>query len=83
MAAGTPVVASAIGGLVDVVTPATGVLVPPGDAPALTRALDALLADPDRRRALGAAGPARAREFAASSVAQRVLGAYEAARPTG
>ena len=60
-----------------------GLLVPAGDAPALTAALDALLADPGRRRALGAAGPTRARAFAASSVAQQVLAAYDAARPTG
>lgn len=83
MAAGTPVVASDLGGLADVVTPTTGVLVPPGDADALAAGLDGLLADPVRRRALGAAGPARARAFAASSVARAVLDAYEAARPTG
>ncbi|GAA1893502.1 hypothetical protein GCM10009814_24030 [Lapillicoccus jejuensis] len=83
MAAGTPVVASDLGGLADVVTAGTGLLVAPGDPVALAAALDGLLADPDRRRALGAAGPARARDFAASRVARRVLAAYDAARPTG
>lgn len=80
MAAGTPVVAADLGGLADVVTPDAGILVPPGDARALAAGLDGLLADPGRRRALGAAGPARAAAFAASGVAQRVLEAYDAAR---
>ncbi len=39
----------------------TGVLVPPGDPPALARALAALIADPARRTALGAAGERRVR----------------------
>jgi glycosyltransferase involved in cell wall biosynthesis len=39
----------------------TGILVPPGDPPALARALDALIGDPARRIRLGAAGEARVR----------------------
>jgi phosphatidyl-myo-inositol alpha-mannosyltransferase len=50
---GTPVVASDIGGYREVVTPDTGVLVPPGDHQALAQALVALLEDEPRRRALG------------------------------
>jgi len=57
MACGVPVVASAVGGLTDtVVDRATGWLVPPRDPAALARALRALLADPARRAAMGAAG---------------------------
>jgi glycosyltransferase involved in cell wall biosynthesis len=42
-----PIIASRTGGLVEVVTPGSGVLVPPEDAPALAAALRALpLADP-------------------------------------
>lgn len=37
----------------------TGVLVPPNDAPALTRAIETLLADPHTRARLGQAGQAR------------------------
>ena len=37
----------------------TGVLVPPGDAPALARAIESLLADPAARARLGEAGQAR------------------------
>ena len=39
----------------------TGVLVPPGDPPALAAALEALIRDPARRIRLGAAGEARVR----------------------
>jgi glycosyltransferase involved in cell wall biosynthesis len=56
MAAGLPVVASAVGQVVDVVGDGrAGVLVAPGDVTALTAALTALRADPARRRRLGAA----------------------------
>ncbi len=40
---------------------ATGLLVPPGDPPALARAMVELIRDPARRRALGAAGERRVR----------------------
>ena len=40
----------------------TGRLVPPGDAAALARALEALMRDPAERRRLGAAGAERVRE---------------------
>jgi glycogen(starch) synthase len=53
MAAGTPVVAAATGGLRDVVADGvTGRLVPPGTPTALAEAIDALLADPAVRRRL-------------------------------
>jgi len=57
MACGVPVVATAVGGLTDtVVDGVTGVHVPPLRPHALHRAVRALLADPIRRRALGASG---------------------------
>lgn len=54
-AAGRPVVTTAVGGIPEIVTSRTGVLVPPGDAGALAAALDALAADPARRARMGAA----------------------------
>ncbi len=57
MAAGRPVIASATGGIGDWLEDrVTGMLVEPGDAHALARALNELLADPDRQQAMGLAG---------------------------
>lgn len=82
MAAGRPVVASRVGGLAEVVVDeVTGLLVPPGDAAALGRALARLGADPALRERLGAAG--RARVLACYTVAQMAegtLACYERAR---
>jgi glycosyltransferase involved in cell wall biosynthesis len=80
MAAGRPVVAAASGGIVDmVVDGVTGVLVPPGDASALARAIDSVLNDPHRGRAFGAAGRNRAREFTVSAVVERIERMYAGA----
>jgi len=55
MAAGLPVIATAVGGTPEVVTDGiTGLLIPPRDADALAAALERLLADPAWRRRLGA-----------------------------
>ena len=63
MACGVPVLASAVGGLVDtVVDGVTGVHVPPRRPDHIATALHALLDDPAARRAMGAAGVARARQ---------------------
>jgi glycosyltransferase involved in cell wall biosynthesis len=61
--AGLPVVTTAMGGPLEIVTDDCGVLVPPGDSGALTLALRGLLVDPAARARLGSAGPARAREL--------------------
>jgi glycosyltransferase involved in cell wall biosynthesis len=63
MAQGRPVVASAVGGLLDLVAHGeTGLLVPPGDVKGLRQALGWLLSDGELRRRMGEAGRARARE---------------------
>jgi glycosyltransferase involved in cell wall biosynthesis len=63
MAAGRPVVATAVGGIPEVVVHGeTGLLVPPGDPVALADALHELLAHPERARELGARGRERAHE---------------------
>lgn len=59
--AGVPIVGTRVGGIPEVVEPGVnGLLVEPGDAPALARAICDLLADPGLARRLGAAGRARA-----------------------
>jgi starch synthase len=60
MACGTAVVGSRTGGIPEVVDEGeTGLLVPPGDWEALAVALNAVLSDPDRARAMGQAGRKR------------------------
>jgi glycosyltransferase involved in cell wall biosynthesis len=52
-----------VGGILDVVLPGkTGVLVPPYDAAILARALELLLADPEKRRQYGENGRRRVEE---------------------
>lgn len=61
MAYGRPVVATAVGGLVDAVEDGvTGLLAPPRDPGALRAALERLLEDPELRRRLGEAGREKA-----------------------
>ena len=60
MAARLPIVATAVGGVPEIVDDC---LVPAGDANALGRALAALADDPARRRAMGEASGARAQQF--------------------
>jgi D-inositol-3-phosphate glycosyltransferase len=81
MAVGVPVVASAVGGMIDtVVDDVTGVHVPAEDPGAIAAALVDLLGDGGRRRRLGAAGAARVRRrYTWARVASGVLDAYRAA----
>jgi glycosyltransferase involved in cell wall biosynthesis len=78
MAYGRPVVATAVGGLRDlVVDGATGLLVPAGDVAALRAALEQLLADRQLRTRLGRAARERAREFSWERATRRTISAYE------
>ncbi|MER6629066.1 glycogen synthase [Streptomyces sp. NPDC000987] len=81
MACGTPVVASRVGGIPEVVEDGrTGVLVSPGDdfEADLARALDSVLGDPEAARRMGEAGRERAvDEFGWDTVARRTVGLYE------
>ena len=75
MAAGRPIAATSVGGVLDAVRDGeNGLLVPPGDSGALASAIEQLLSDPARRRRMGEVGMRRARaEFHASAV----IGALE------
>ena len=82
MAHGRPVVASAVGGLLDLVADGeTGVHVPPGDVPTLRDALVRLLADPALRARMGEAARERVRaRFSWDAVTDSTVAVYEEAR---
>jgi len=82
MACETPVVASAVGGILEVVEDGTtGLLVEPARPDALAAAIRGLLDDPGRRRAMGQAGRRRVEaHFSWASVATRTREVYEAAK---
>jgi glycosyltransferase involved in cell wall biosynthesis len=74
MLARLPVVATRVGGIPEVVTAETGLLVPPDDVDALSDALRALVDDPHRRATMGEAGRRRALD---RFTADRAARAYE------
>src|SRR6185312_12667273 len=65
LAGGLPVVTTAVGGPCEIVSEDCGLLTPPGDAPAVARALQRLMIDPELRTSMGKAGRKRARELCA------------------
>lgn len=79
MAMGLPVVASAVGGLPEVVEEGrSGYLVPPADPPALARSLRILLLDPALRCAMGGAGRERVRRhFSADAMTAAITAIYD------
>jgi D-inositol-3-phosphate glycosyltransferase len=77
MACGTPVIASRAGGLAYTVEEGhNGLLVPYGDVPALTAALDRALRDDLLRERMGVGARATAQEYSWADVATRVLALY-------
>ena len=78
MACETPVVASAVGGILEVVEDGdTGLLVEPGRPGALAAAIRLLLEDPERSRAMGRAGRRRVEaQFSWTRVAARTREVY-------
>jgi spore coat protein SA len=79
MAAGLPVVATAVGGIPEIVVDGvTGLLVPPDDSAALAAAIGRLLEDPRLASRLGAAGRTRAVErYSWDVVAAETLAHYQ------
>lgn len=75
---GCPSVSTAVGGIPEVVEAGvSGMLTPVDDVPALAGALGALLRDPDRRRALGAAARQRAQDhFSADAIVPQYEALY-------
>jgi glycosyltransferase involved in cell wall biosynthesis len=79
MAEGLPVVATTVGGLAEIIEDCqTGYLVPPSDVAALTERLRLLILDPERRRAMGAAGRERVREhFSVDRMVTQIAAIYD------
>ena len=78
MSFGKPVIASAAGGIPDIVRPGeNGLLVPPGDANALAAAIECLARDPELVRRLGeGAGRDVRANFSWSSILDRLESVY-------
>jgi alpha-maltose-1-phosphate synthase len=85
MACGAAVVASAVGGIPEVVADGqTGLLVPPGDEAALAAAVNALIRDPATAAEFGARGRARAvAEFSWQQIAAQTARLYAAVMADG
>jgi glycosyltransferase involved in cell wall biosynthesis len=91
MASGLPVVASEVGGIPFEITPAEGLLVPPGDAGKLATALDYLCRERDMRDRMGASGRRRvtghfdwdASAACAVDIYRRVVAGFQRAQTPG
>ncbi len=79
--AGLPVIASDVGGTHETLDAGkTGLLVPPRNADALAEAIQTLAQDPERRKAMGAAGPEWIqRSFTLENMVRQVSEVYEKA----
>ncbi len=79
MIQGKPVIATKVGGIVDVVDDGkTGILVPPGDVTALAEAMITLIADEDLRIRMGKAGRAKIdAKFSAQTMVSQIKIVYE------
>jgi len=79
LAAGVPVVQPRTAAFPEIIAATGGgILCAPGDAKSLADALEVLLLDPERARALGAAGRKAVREsFNAEAMARQTLGIFE------
>ena len=83
IAAGVPAIATRVGGVPEIVTSGTGILVPLSAGP-IADALVALGADPVRRQQMGAAARARfLAEFDAVGWARRLTAVYESVLDRG
>jgi glycosyltransferase involved in cell wall biosynthesis len=77
MAAGIPVVASAVGGNIELAGDERAILVPPGDEEALAAGLERLLADREYRSAMGRRGRQFAQEnYSIERVRRQYSGVY-------
>jgi glycosyltransferase involved in cell wall biosynthesis len=77
MAHGLPVIATDVGGIPDIISADTGILVPRGDSAALADAMCELIGDAQRRKAMGEAARRRYEElFSPTAVVPLMLETY-------
>ena len=77
MAHGLPIITTNIGGSPDLLTPETGILIPPGDSAALADAMHRLASDPALRKRMGQAARARyLKLFAPDAVLSMLVTTY-------
>jgi glycosyltransferase involved in cell wall biosynthesis len=77
MANGKPIIASAVGGIPDMIDSHSGILVPPGDASALAKAMIFLAQNPELRQSMGRAAKDRyQRLFSPKAVVPLLLETY-------
>jgi glycosyltransferase involved in cell wall biosynthesis len=76
MACGTPVITTDVSSMPEIAGVA-GVLVPPGDIPALAQAIERLLSNPEERRRRAALGFERAAQFSWERTAEQTIAVYE------
>ncbi|HEX6649303.1 MAG TPA: glycosyltransferase family 4 protein [Pyrinomonadaceae bacterium] len=78
MAHGLPVIASAVGGIPDLVTPDSGILIPPGDRKALANAMRQLASDSELRVRMGCQARARYEKlFSPEAVVPMLVDTYQ------
>lgn len=79
MAMGKPIIASAVGGISDlVINGKNGMLVPCADAEAIARSIEILHADPAMRKTMGEKGKAMAADYSAESMIRKIDRLYGA-----
>jgi glycosyltransferase involved in cell wall biosynthesis len=77
MASGRPVIATSVGGIIDMIVDGeSGLLVPPGDERGLATAMAHVLADGGLRSRLGACAQKKVRTFTATAVAEQLEYVY-------
>ncbi len=79
MAIGRPIVATAVGGVPELLASGSGALVPNGDAAALAREIERVLRDPAAAAAMAEAGRRVVQGYDVGGMAERTIGVYRSA----
>lgn len=80
LALGIPVVASAVGGIPEALGGGGGILVPPGDGPALARVVESIAGDPARRMQLSRDAQRAVKHFDLGPMVDRVVVLYRSVK---